>query len=49
MVIVGDSRKVRRIVRIREEGENKKMDWDPPPTPHSFDLILFNTINVMIG
>jgi hypothetical protein len=25
------------------------MDWDSPPTPHSFDLFLFNIINVMIG
>ncbi len=50
MVYVVDSRKVCRIVRIREEGAGeRKMDWDPPPTPHSFGLFLFNIINVMIG
>ncbi len=25
------------------------MNWDPSPTPNSFDLFLFNIINVMIG
>jgi hypothetical protein len=41
-------------VRIKEEGEKgrggeRKMDWGPSPTPQSFDLFLFNIVNVMIG
>ena len=25
------------------------MDWDPSPTPHSFDLSLFYNLMIMIG
>ena len=43
-----DERFVEKL-RIKEEGEEQKMDWDPSPTPHSFDLFLFNIIKIMIG